>query len=438
MAEVFAEYDVIATSSIFTAQTRLHFEVAEVAREVEAGKGKRMLVVSGGVNARAMREHFLDHGFDVIALAEGEKVMVELVREFAKPNPDFSQITSIAFRKDGKTVLNPSGKNAFGRGDMESIPPPALDAMPLALYRDMGVPHAGVLPKGTMFAAIMTSRGCQDECTFCHISQEKTQTDLVGKVGYLREFSKQRVAEDVDRAVALGVSRLYFEDDNMFFSKKRLADLAPFLKRPGLEYSCVNGANLRFMFRKKGGIGPYEVDTDFLDMVADFGLKELSLPFESHSIEIMNKYASGKYNPHAMDSAALVRALKERGIRIAGHFMIGFHDETWESILKTKEFGRQLLAEGLDAIGFMIPVAYPGSLDFDEYMKDAELKAKFEANPLSFTDRMHWRVPPVFPTLVPGDRLAAAVREFWLELNDAKFLAMKEAQRVSAAVQTAH
>jgi radical SAM superfamily enzyme YgiQ (UPF0313 family) len=137
-----------------------------------------------------------------------------------------------------------------------------------------------------------------------------------------------------------------------------------------------------------------------------------------------------------MDSAALVRELKKAGIRIAGHFMIGFQDETWESILKTKEFGRQLLGEGLDAIGFMIPVAYPGSLDFEHVMQDSALRAQWDADPLSFTDRMHWRVEPVFPTLVPGERLAAAVREFWLELNDSKFLAMKEAQRVSAPATT--
>jgi anaerobic magnesium-protoporphyrin IX monomethyl ester cyclase len=432
MAEVFAQYDVIATSSIFSAQTRLHFEVAEVAKEVAAGSGRRMLVVGGGVNARAMREHFLDHGFDVIALAEGERTMVEIIEEFERPTPDFSNIAGIAFRKDGKTVATPAGAGK-GRQDLDQLPRPALDALPLALYRDMGIPHAGLLPKGTMFTAIQTSRGCQDECTFCHISMEKLHPELVGKIGYLREFSKNRVAEDVDRAVALGVSRLYFEDDNLFFSKRRLAELAPALTRPGLQYSNVNGANLRFLFKKRGGIGSYEVDTDFIHLLAEFGLKELVLPFESRSIEIMTKYASGKYNPDAMDSQALVRELKKAGIRIAGNFMIGFHDESWESILRTKEFGRQLFAEGLDAIGFMIPVPYPGSLDFHQLMADSSLKAQFDADPLHFTDNMHWRAKPLFPTEVPGEKLEAAIREFWLELNDAKYTATKLAQNVSTS-----
>ena len=53
--EIFANYDVIATSSIFTDQTRMHFEIAKIAKKVAADKGKKILVISGGVNARALR-----------------------------------------------------------------------------------------------------------------------------------------------------------------------------------------------------------------------------------------------------------------------------------------------------------------------------------------------------------------------------------------------
>ena len=32
--EIFAKYDIIATSSIFTLQTRMHFEIAKIAKKV--------------------------------------------------------------------------------------------------------------------------------------------------------------------------------------------------------------------------------------------------------------------------------------------------------------------------------------------------------------------------------------------------------------------
>jgi hypothetical protein len=422
LAEIFAGYDIVATSSIFTAQTRMHFDVADIAKRVSRQGDREILVVSGGVNARALHPHFLARGFDAVALGEGERVIVELVEAFARPSRDLSGVPGIAFRDGERVVVNPAAPDRT-RSALDEVPPPALECLPLGVYRDLGIPHAGVLPPGTTFAPIQTSRGCQDKCTFCHISVEKRIAALVGRIGYLREFSRERVGQDVDRAVALGVNRLYFEDDNLFFSKRRLTELAPFLTRPGLEYANVNGANLRFLLRKASD-GSYAVDTDFIATLAGFGLRELVLPFESRN-------ASGKYDPDVMDSVALVRALKDAGLRISGNFMIGFRDEPWESILRTKDFARQLLAEGLDAIGFMIPVPYPGSLDFETLMRDGALRAEFERDPLRFTDHMHWRARPLFPTAVPGERLEAAIREFWLELNDERYTARKLAQNVA-------
>ena len=378
LAEVFSGYDVIALSSIFTAQTRMHFEAIGIAK----GLGK--LVLAGGVNARALWNHFLRAGCDYVVPGDGE-------------------FSIVAFAL---------GRNPYGvEKDLDILPPPDLSALPLDRYRDIGISHSGILPPGVKFGAIQTSRGCQDKCSFCHISMEKEQG-----LGYLRKFSVERVKQDVDRAVALDINRLYFEDDNLFFSKKRLYDLAPVLRHPGLEYSNVNGANLRFLF--KDG----KVDTEFIEMLASLPLVELVLPFESRNPAIMTKYATGKYNPDVYDSFALVEALKRAGIRVAGNFMIGFEDETWESVLRTKEFARELLSAGLDAVGFMIPVPYPGSLDFERRMQDRETREAFNRDPLSFTDRMHWRAKPLFTTLAPGEKLEAAVHEFWLELNPKQYV----------------
>ena len=59
LAEIFAQYDMVATSSSFTVQTRMHFEIAAMAKKVEKENGQSILTVSGGVNARALKEHFL-------------------------------------------------------------------------------------------------------------------------------------------------------------------------------------------------------------------------------------------------------------------------------------------------------------------------------------------------------------------------------------------
>ena len=89
--EIFPNYDIIATSSIFTVQTRMHFEIASIVKEVEKQNNKKILTVSGGVNARSLREHFLSNGFDIIALAEGEDTIIQIVEEVSSKKPDFSK-----------------------------------------------------------------------------------------------------------------------------------------------------------------------------------------------------------------------------------------------------------------------------------------------------------------------------------------------------------
>ena len=427
--EIFSNYDIIATSSIFSAQTRMHFEIADIARKVSKENGKKILVVSGGVNARALREHFLSNGFDIVALGEGERTIIQIVDEFSSKNPDYSKVERIAFRKDGKTVITSAPFRKATKFLDHYVPNPAIDALPIDTYQKLGIPHAGFVEPNTRFAPIMTARGCQDKCTYCHISQEKIEKDMVGNIGFLKLFSEERVSEDVSRAVKLGVERFYLEDDNFFFNKKRLYKLAPYLKREGISYSAINGVNIRFMVNSING--HYEVDNEFINMVADFGLDEILLPFESRSNEMLQKYATGKYDPDKMLPFDIIKSIKKVNMNARSNFLIGFRDESWESVLKTKEFAKELFAEGIDQAGFSIPVPYPGTQVFEYEMRNPDIRKDFNENVIKYTDFMHPLLPPLFPTRVPGEKIVAACREFWQELNDTQYIKKTEALQLS-------
>ena len=152
-------------------------------------------------------------------------------------------------------------------------------------------------------------------------------------------------------------------------------------------------------------------------MLSDFGLDELALPFETASKEMMSKYATGKYDPTEMNPFGILKAVKKNGIRAAAGFLIGFRDETLDSIKRTKEFAKLLMKEGLDQVGFAVPVPYPGTLDFQYEMSNSEQKKDFNENLFKYTDNMHNRGKPLFHTKVSGDYLVKAVRDYWEELN---------------------
>jgi radical SAM superfamily enzyme YgiQ (UPF0313 family) len=432
LADIISKYDIVATTSSFTLQTRMHFEIAEIVRQVEKENGQRILTISGGVNARSLREHFLGAGFDAVAMGDGEKTVVQFVESVASGAPDFKQVERIAFLDQGRVVLT-GAKPAPATKFIDDVPPPAIDALPLEVYRRIGISPSGYPLPGTMFGSLQTSRGCQDACTFCHISLEKEQREEFGNIGFLRMFSNERVSDDVTNAYNHGVRRLYIHDDNFFFNKKRIFRLSNLIKREGLKYSNVTGANLRFLFVKTPH--GYEPDTEFIAALAELGLDELSLPFESSSQEMMKKYMTNKYDPNAMNPVAVLKAVKAAGIRPISNFLIGFRDESWESVLKTKEYAKFLFSEGLDSAGFSVPVPYPGCVDFAFEMRDPARKVDFDANLLSYTDRMHFRGRPLFNTRVPGEKLHAAVKEFWLELNPKAYTNASQSMRVESGGQ---
>ena len=208
-------------------------------------------------------------------------------------------------------------------------------------------------------------------------------------------------------------------------------ELASVLKRDGLTYSASNGANLRFLVKKENS--RYEPDVEFINLLADFGLREIMLPFETRNTEIMNKYASGKFDPDEMNPIGILKAIKKAGIRAGSGFMIGFPDESWVSIIKTKEFVKELFAEGLDQAGFAIPVPYPGTLDFEHEMKNPEIRKNFNENLLEWTDQMHIRGRPLFPTKIPAADLEAAVKDFWLEVNSTDYVSTRSSMNISKA-----
>ena len=388
------------------------------------------------MNAKALREHFLSNGFDIIALAEGENTIIQIVDQFSSKKPNFSKVERIAFRENGKTIIT-GAKPKKGTKFLDELPYPAIDALPLEVYQKLGIPHAGYPIPGTMFTGIQTSRGCQDKCSFCHISQEKEERDLVGNIGFLKMFSNERVGEDVTRAVNLGVNRIYFEDDNLFFNKKRLMNLTPFLKKPNLTYSLVNGANLRFLVNKKPN-GGYIPDDDFINNLADFGLNELVLPFETKSQEMMKKYATGKINSDEMDPLGIVNSVSKAGIEAGSTFLIGFRDESWDSVMQTKAFAKKLLKAGLSRASFAIPVPYPGTIDFEFQMSHSDIKKDFNENLLFYTDNMHVRGKPLFKTEIPPERLQTAVSDFWYEINSNEYTSRTASINLGAGTPYEH
>jgi radical SAM superfamily enzyme YgiQ (UPF0313 family) len=414
IAAEIAGYDVIGISSIFTTQTSMVLELIRLIKEVDPGK----LVVAGGVNARYLADRFFDSGADVICLSEGEKTIVQIGNMLRSGRREFSGISGLAFKdKTGKIVFNNTQDVIY---DLDVLPFPAWDLLPMDKYWDISRPHGGDFPAGMriQYASMMTSRGCPFSCSYCHISKEK-KGSLSGEIGSLRQKSLERVVEEIEILKGLGVEYVFVEDDSLLAKKERAIAIFRALKGMGLRLIDVNGVNIVHMVRNDGR-GRLVIDMELLEAMAECGFEKLALPFESGSQRIIDKYASKKWRIDKLDTVALVHAVREVGITPLGNYTMGYPDETFDEIMETIMMAKHHVDEGLAVASFFVIVPFPGTSLYDMVIESGQLSQDFNPDDMRWT-RSVLKNAPVAPETLESIRTVA-----WKLINKAEFVQDKE------------
>ena len=185
-----------------------------------------------------MISRFFDAGADLIVLSEAEKTILDIA-EAVRGRRDLTHVPGIAYRDGtGREVVNSPGPVTM---NLDELPFPAWDLLPLDKYWDLSRPHGGQFPEGQRitYASLQTSRGCPFQCLYCHISQE-TEGHVAGAIGNFRVKSIDRVLAELQTLKDLGAHYIYFEDDSLFAKKKRAYTLFKHVAEMGLDLSDVN------------------------------------------------------------------------------------------------------------------------------------------------------------------------------------------------------
>ncbi len=417
IAEKIADFDVIGISSIFTTQTTMVLDLVKFIREVAPEK----LILAGGVNARNMRDRFFNAGVDVILLSEAENTIVDIAHA-VRAKGRLSEVAGIAFRDgNNKEIINKTGPVVT---NLDELPVPAWDLLPLDKYWTLSRPHGGEFPPGQriQYAALQTSRGCPFKCHYCHISKEDDD-HVAGPLGTLRLKSIDRVMLELQTLKDLGVKYVYFEDDSLFAKKKRAYTLFQGVAEMGLDLSDVNGINVCHL--QKNVNGNLEMDMEFLEVIAEAGFHMLHLPFESASPRMLEKYSTSKWNPEKTDIEKMIRACLSVGIKTAGNYMIGYPDETLEEIFSTIMMAKRHVHQGMNHAQMFAVVPFPGTMLYDQVVASGQLDPNFN------TDQMKWTKSILKGLAVPADTLEHIRQLAWLTVNRTEFVDYKIKMRVA-------
>lgn len=409
-----ADADIVGLTSIFSDQETMVLHCAKLIKQAYPEK----LILSGGANARFRLEKFLTNGIDLVFLSEAEEPLKKLVRKVQRNDTDFSDMSSVAFLRDGKVCINPTLPSDVV-SDLDLLPMPAWHLLPNERYWAVGRPHGGKavheIAGPLRYASMMTSLGCPFACSFCHIASE-TPESITGDIGRFRVKSDDRVMRELHMLKDLGVRQIFIEDDSMFGRRQRGMDLLRKVRSMGMDIINVNGVNLIHLFRKG------KADREIIEVLVEAGFKEISLPFETANARIMKKYVSNKWDPINSDVEGLIRMCKEYGLSISGNYMIGYPDETREEIQNTVAMAKDHVAWGIDSVGFMLVIPLPGTPIFQMALDGGYLPADWDI------DRMNWQRANMINTAVPPEELEELRQTAWVELNSKLYQDIKRAQ----------
>ena len=324
--------DILGVSCIFS----LAFPVVrEICREVKR-IDPDIFTITGGSYPTFRPEYCLSEpALDMIAQGEGELVLLDLIHNLQEGRP-LSEVDGLAYKDGERAVINPKTRWIE---DLDSIPFPARELLPMQTYKRKGIPHS-VTVAADNFAPLITSRGCPARCIYC------SSTRFWGNRYRFR--SAKNVLDEIGELIERwGVREIQFEDDNMTADRKRAKAI----------FQGIIDRGYRIKFSFPNGLAIWTLDREIVDLMEAAGCFELTLAFESGSQEFVREVVKKPVDlEKGVAIAEYIRSKKK--IRTNAFFIIGFPGETRQQIDQTLAFADRAKT---DLAYFFVATPLPGT-----------------------------------------------------------------------------
>jgi len=296
----------------------------ELARLIRNNKSLQAKIVLGGPFATSKHEKLLeDSGAFAIVRGEGEQTFLDLCQ-----GKKVELIEGVSFKnKEGRLIIT-KDRELFP--DINEFPHPAYHLLPdLKKYRARA--------RKTPFVPIFTSRGCPFRCTFCN-------ANIFGKT--FRARSPENVINEIDILVnKYGVKEIDIIDDNFSEDMSRAEKI--------LDLIIHRNYNLAINFQN--GLRADRVTRDIVHKMKLAGAYKVGIGIESANTNIRNQIKKG-LSIDKVESA--IKWFREEGIITIGFFMIGFPDDTEETIQETIDFA---IKANPSIANFSLVLPFPGT-----------------------------------------------------------------------------
>ncbi len=323
--------DFVGTSA-FTASSPDAIKVLELAKSINPD----IVTIIGGVHPTFMYEEMfsITDSIDYIVRGEGELTLPELL-DAVSNNESVSGIKGIVYKEHDKVIVT-QDRPFLHSFDAQTMGWDLLDWDDYTYY---------ILP-GSRLASVCTSRGCEQECTFC--SQQK----------YWKKTWRGRSPQDVVEEIELlnsryGVNVVLFTDDYPSPDRERWEKILDLLIEKDMDMKILMETRAEDIVR----------DEDILDKYKKAGIIHIYVGTEATeqaSLDYIKKDLS------VDESKKALSLLREKGIVTETSMILGYPDETEESVARTLELAIEF---NPDFAHFLAIAPWPYSDIYDD-LKD--------------------------------------------------------------------
>ena len=237
-----------------------------------------------------------------------------------------------------------------GEVSLEKHPLPAYDLLPREKYFSL------TFTRKKPFATLITSSGCPNRCNFCIIGGATIER------GYGKSWrfkSAEKILEEIKYLLGLGIKSIYFFDETFTAQKERVLDVCGMIKKEGLnfEWSCNGRVDT--------------LDEETIKVMKEAGCWNIMFGIECGSEGLLKGANKGTTLAKAM---AVTKACKKNGIQVSASFVIGFPEETRETVKETLTIAKKINPYRAQ---FVILTPYPGTELYEEVKRKGLLEQDY-------------------------------------------------------------
>ncbi|HUT55719.1 MAG TPA: cobalamin-dependent protein [bacterium] len=347
--------DLVGITCLFSSVWPVVKEVAREIRRIDSS----IVTAAGGTHPSFLAQECLQEpALDLICIGEGEQALREIVRRSRDGRP-LNDLDGIAYKEDGRVAVNPRTRWIE---DLDTLPFPARDLLPMEVYRKEGVPHSLSI-SGRAFAPMITSRGCPAHCIYC------SSTRFWGSRCRFR--SPENVLDEIGELIGKwGIEEIQFEDDNLTADRARAKAI----------FRGISERGYKIKFNFPNGVALWTLDEELVEIMIEAGCYEMTLAFESGCQEVLSKIVKKPLNLEKAER--ITRHIHSTGLRTDAFYILGFPGETREQVKETIAFAHRMKT---DMAYFFIANPLPGAQMYEIVRERGLLPPGFNFEDLSYS-----------------------------------------------------